>query len=139
MIHRGFVVSDSTNDPAKTCKSFLAQITVLNHPNSIRTGYTPVLHIHTAQIACRFDNILSTIDRKSGAVIEEEPQSIKRGDCALVLMVPQNEVCVETFAEYPALGRFVVRDLRQTIAVGIIKSEEKLNQPISILNTFSPK
>ncbi|SBS93822.1 Cell division control protein 2 homolog [Plasmodium ovale curtisi] len=32
---------------------------------------------------------------------------------------------VETFTEYPPLGRFAIRDMRQTIAVGIIKNVEK--------------
>ncbi|CAN0351376.1 unnamed protein product, partial [Laminaria digitata] len=33
--------------------------------------------------------------------------------------------CVESFQEYPPLGRFAVRDMRQTVAVGVIKSVEK--------------
>jgi hypothetical protein len=32
---------------------------------------------------------------------------------------------VEAYSEYPPLGRFVVRDMRQTVAVGIIKSVDK--------------
>lgn len=27
---------------------------------------------------------------------------------------------VETFSEYPSLGRFIVRDTHQTVAIGII-------------------
>ena len=34
-------------------------------------------------------------------------------------------MCVEAFTEYPPLGRFAVRDMRQTVAVGVIKSVEK--------------
>ena len=30
-------------------------------------------------------------------------------------------MCVEAFSEFPPLGRFAVRDMRQTVAVGIIK------------------
>ncbi|OMO72748.1 hypothetical protein COLO4_27479 [Corchorus olitorius] len=32
---------------------------------------------------------------------------------------------VETFSEYPPLGCFAVRDMRQTVAVGVIKSVEE--------------
>jgi len=32
---------------------------------------------------------------------------------------------VESFAEYPPLGRFAVRDMRQTVAVGVIKEVTK--------------
>ena len=123
---RGSVISDLNNDPARICRSFIAQVLVLSHPAKIKAGYTPLLFCHTAHVACRFDKLLSTINRKTGAVIEEEPEFIKNGDCALVRMVPRRGICVETFAEYPQLGRFAVRDLNRTVVVGIIKSVEKL-------------
>merc|ERR1712112_489192 len=31
-------------------------------------------------------------------------------------------MCVEPFSEFPPLGRFAVRDMRQTVAVGVIKA-----------------
>ena len=31
-------------------------------------------------------------------------------------------MCVEAFSSFPPLGRFAVRDMRQTVAVGVIKS-----------------
>ena len=34
-------------------------------------------------------------------------------------------MCVESFSEYPPLGRFAVRDMKQTVAVGVIKSVQK--------------
>jgi elongation factor 1-alpha len=34
-------------------------------------------------------------------------------------------MCVERFVDYPPLGRFAVRDMRQTVAVGVIKDVEK--------------
>ena len=54
-------------------------------------------------------------------VIEEQPHFLKSGDAAMVRMVPQKPMCVETFASFPALGRFAIRDHNQTVAVGIIK------------------
>lgn len=126
-IHKGAVASDPRNDPARICSSFVSQIIVLNHPTQIAAGYTPVLHCHTASVACRFHKLLSKVDRKTGAVVEVEPKSIRTGDCALVQMVPQKELCVETFAEYPPLGRFAVRDMSRTAAVGIVKSVEKVS------------
>ena len=46
-------------------------------------------------------------------------------DAAIVKMIPSKPMCVESFTEYPPLGRFAVRDMRQTVAVGVIKSVEK--------------
>ena len=35
---------------------------------------------------------------------------------------PSKPMCVEAFSEFPPLGRFTVRDMRQTVAVGVIKA-----------------
>jgi len=124
-IRRGMVASDSKNDPAKESKTFLAQVIILNHPGEIHAGYQPVLDCHTAHVACKFSEIREKIDRRSGKVLEENPKMVKTGDAAMINLVPSKPMCVESFADYPPLGRFAVRDMRQTVAVGIIKSVEK--------------
>jgi len=58
-------------------------------------------------------------------VLEEEPKFVKTGDAAMVTLAPSKPMCVEVFAEYPPLGRFAVRDMKQTVAVGVIKAVEK--------------
>merc|ERR1739845_337607 len=88
----------------------------------IRAKYTPVLDCHTAHIACRFEELKQKIDKRSGQVLEESPVFVKSGDAAIVTLVPTRPMCVEAFSEYPPLGRFAVRDMRQTVAVGVIKS-----------------
>merc|ERR1712078_737563 len=124
-IRRGNVASDSKNDPAKEAASFNAQVIVLNHPGEIQKGYTPVLDCHTAHIACKFSELLEKIDRRSGKKIEDTPSKIKSGDACIVKMIPTKPMCVEAFSQYAPLGRFAVRDMRQTVAVGVIKSVEK--------------
>jgi len=124
-IRRGNVVGDSKNDPPKEALSFNAQVIVLNHPNKIQAGYCPVLDCHTSHIACKFEKLLSKIDRRTGKEIEAEPKEIKNQEAAIVQLVPQKGMVVETFNEYPPLGRFAVRDMKQTVAVGVIKAVEK--------------
>merc|ERR1712219_26385 len=124
-IRRGNVCGDTKNDPPKEAASFNAQVIVLNHPGEIQKGYTPVLDCHTAHIACRFDEMLEKIDRRSGKKIEDCPAKSKSGDAAIVKMIPPKPMCVEPFADYAPLGRFAVRDMRQTVAVGVIKSVDK--------------
>merc|ERR1719240_977693 len=124
-IKRGFVCSDEKNDPAKECTNFTAQVIVLNHPNQIQKGYSPVLDCHTTHTACKFDELVSKIDRRTAKVIEETPQFIKTGDAAMVRLLPTKPMCVETFKDYPPLGRFAVRDMKQTVAVGVIKEVAK--------------
>merc|ERR1711967_142879 len=124
-IRRGNVCGDSKNDPPKEAASFEAQVIVMNHPGQIGNGYAPVLDCHTAHIACKFETLLEKIDRRSGKSVEDLPKFIKSGDAAIVKMIPSKPMCVESFAEYPPLGRFAVRDMRQTVAVGVIKTVEK--------------
>jgi len=120
-IKRGMVTSDSKNNPAKEAASFRAQVIVLNHPGEIHAGYQPVLDCHTSHIACKFAELEQKIDRRSGKALEENPKHVKSGDAAIVNMIPSKAMCVEPFADYPPLGRFAVRDMRQTVAVGVIK------------------
>merc|ERR1712004_581659 len=120
-VRRGFVASDSKNDPAADTEMFVAQVIVFNHPGQIQNGYTPVLDCHTAHIACRFDKIRSKVDKRTGAVTEDEPQFIKSQDAAMVEIKPTKPMVVETFSTYAPLGRFAVRDSKQTVAVGVIK------------------
>ena len=57
-----------------------------------------------------------------GKKVEDLPKSVKSGDAAIVELVPSKPMCVEPFSDFPPLGRFAVRDMRQTVAVGVIKS-----------------
>jgi len=124
-IRRGMVAGDSKNDPPKGCANFNAQVIILNHPGQIHPGYSPVLDCHTAHIACKFNEFHEKIDRRSGKKLEDAPKMIKSGDAAIVQLIPSKPMVVEPFAEYPPLGRFAVRDMKQTVAVGVIKSVEK--------------
>ena len=112
-IKRGYVASDSKNKPASGVQDFTAQVIVLNHPGQIANGYSPVLDCHTAHIACKFAEIKEKCDRRTGKTTEEAPKFIKSGDAAIVCLVPSKPMCVEPFSEFPPLGRFAVRDMRQ--------------------------
>jgi len=124
-IKRGYVASDSKNDPAAGAASFVAQVIIMNHPGQISAGYCPVLDCHTSHIACKFETLQVKMDKRSGKKLEDNPKFLKNGEAGLVNLVPSKPMCVESFKQYPPLGRFAVRDMRQTVAVGVIKSVEK--------------
>merc|ERR1712243_316859 len=124
-IKRGYVCSDSKNDPARGCSQFYAQVIILNHPGQICNGYSPVLDCHTAHIACKFVEIKEKCDRRSGKKLEDNPKFVKSGDAAMGDLEPSKPMCVEAFTDYAPLGRFAVRDMKQTVAVGVIKAVTK--------------
>jgi len=124
-IRRGNVCGDTKNDPPTGVSQFQAQVIIMNHPGEIRAGYTPVLDCHTAHIACKFGEILNKVDRRTGKEKQDNPESVKNGDSAVVNLIPTKPFCVESYKDYPPLGRFAVRDMRSTVAVGVIKAITK--------------
>jgi elongation factor 1-alpha len=118
--HRGSVLGEAANPPT-IAKEFLAQIIVVFHPTAIAAGYTPVLHAHTAQVAATITEIIAKIDPRTGQPTEEKPKTIKTGDSAIVKITPLRPVVLETFKEFPELGRFALRDMGSTVAAGIVR------------------
>ncbi len=123
-VKRGDVAGPVDNPPS-VAKTFTAQIMVLNHPSVITVGYTPVFHIHTAQIACTFLELQKKMDPATGAVKEENPQFLKTGDAAVVKIQPTRPMVIEKAKEFPQLGRFAIRDMGQTVAAGVCLDVEK--------------
>ncbi len=123
-VHRGDVAGPASNPPT-VAKEFVGQIIVIYHPTAIAAGYTPVLHYHTGQIACRFTELIKKIDPRSGQVTEEHPSFLKTGDAAWVRMEPLHPIAIEAFTEFPELGRFAIRDMGTTVAAGAVKEITK--------------
>jgi len=124
-IRRGHVASNNKDKPAFETASFEAQVIVMNHPGQIKNGYSPVLDCHTAHIACKFEKIKQKMDKRSGKVLEENPKCVVNGEACMVDLIPSKPLCVEAFTDFPPLGRFAVRDMRQTVAVGVVKATTK--------------
>jgi len=123
-IRRGDVCGHIDNPPT-IAKEFIGQIIVIYHPTAVAAGYTPVLHYHTGQVACRFTELIRKIDPRSGQIVEEKPSFLKTGDAAIVRMEPLHPIAIETYQEFPELGRFAVRDMGTTIAAGVVKEITK--------------
>ena len=118
-IRRGDVCGHTTNPPT-VVRDFTAQIIVLQHPTAITVGYTPVVHAHTAQVACKFIELQKKIDPRTGQVKEENPQFLKTGDAAIVKLQPTRPMVLEKVKEIPPLGRFAIRDMGMTVAAGMV-------------------
>jgi elongation factor 1-alpha len=123
-LKRGNVASH-LNTPCRVAKAFKGRIFIIHHPTAIGEGYTPVLHLHTAQVAVRFDKLLSKLDPRTGQTIEENPAYLRTGEAAIVRFVPLQPTAMETFKDFPQLGRFALRDMGTTIGAGIVMEIEE--------------
>jgi elongation factor 1-alpha len=116
-LKRGDVVGHVDNPPT-VADEFTARVMVVWHPTAIAVGYTPVIHIHTASVACRIVEIVAKLDPRTGKEIEKNPQFIKQGDIAIIRFKPIKPLVVEKYADFPGLGRFAMRDMGKTVGVG---------------------
>ncbi len=128
LIHRGDMIGNAESAPT-VAKEFEAQIIVIHHPTAMAPGYTPVLHAHTAQVAATLSQFVAKIDPKTGGTVEENPKFLKTGDAAIVRIKPVRPLAIETFKEFPEIGRFALRDMGTTIAAGIVKTINERYDP----------
>ncbi|MBI2043241.1 translation elongation factor EF-1 subunit alpha [Candidatus Pacearchaeota archaeon] len=117
-IARGDVVCEASK-PIPVVEEFIATIAVINHPTVLAKGYTPVFHVHTAQVPCQFTELIAQIDARTGQVIKENPDFLKNGDSARVRIRPQGNLCLEVQKDNPYMSRFAVRDAGATVAAGM--------------------
>ena len=117
-IARGDVICEAAN-PIPIVEEFIAQIAVINHQTVLAKGYTPVFHVHTAQVPCQFVELIAQINPKSGEVIKENPDFLKNGDVAKVRIKPQGRLALETQKDNPYTSRFAIRDAGATVAAGM--------------------
>ena len=117
-IARGDVLGHTDNVPT-VASEFTAQIVVLNHPTVLSVGYTPVFHVHTAQVACRIDAIEKKLDPATGQVLQEKPDFLKNGEAGIVRVKPTKPLVIEKQKDIPHMARFAIRDAGSTVAAGM--------------------
>ncbi|MBW0461165.1 hypothetical protein O181_000880 [Austropuccinia psidii MF-1] len=115
----GFVLTD-LHKPIRTVTRFEAQLAILDSKNIICAGYGAVMHVHTLAEECTLSALLHYYDKKSGKKSRRPPQFAKKGMKVVALLETTAPICVETFKDYPQLGRFTLRDEGKTIAIGKI-------------------
>ncbi|MFO8016976.1 MAG: translation elongation factor EF-1 subunit alpha [Candidatus Woesearchaeota archaeon] len=117
-IARGDVLGHESNPPT-VATEFTAQMVILNHPTVVTVGYTPVFHVHTAQVACQVTEIQKKLNPATGEVLQENPDFIKNGDAAIVKVKPVQPLVIEKQKEIPQMSRFAIRDSGATVAAGM--------------------
>ena len=121
-IRRGDVAGYQDNPPmfVRHDETFVGQIQLMDIPKAIGSGYTPVFHAHTSQVAVRFVELLENSKTK-----EANPAFLKTGDAALVRFAPTKPMAIEQMDSFPELARFAIRDMGKTVAAGVCMKIEK--------------
>jgi len=117
-IARGDVLGHVDNPPT-VVSEFTAQVVILNHPTVVTVGYTPVFHVHTAQVACQITQLVRKINPATGETLQENPDMLKNGDAAIIKVKPTKPMVIETYKEIPHMARFAIRDAGSTVAAGM--------------------
>jgi elongation factor 1-alpha len=117
-IARGDVLGPADNVPT-VAKEFTAQIVIMNHPSVVTVGYTPVFHIHTAQVACQFVEIVKKINPATGQEVTENKDILRNGDAAIVKLRPVQALVIEKNGDIPQMSKFAIRDSGVTVAAGM--------------------
>lgn len=115
-IARGDVICDAA-EPIPVVEEFTAQVAVINHPTVLAKGYTPVFHVHTAQVPCQFTELLEKTE--PNGTKSENPDFLKNGDVAKVKIKPMGNLVLETQDKNPHMSRFAIRDAGATVAAGV--------------------
>ena len=123
-IRRGDVAGYQDSAPmfVRHDETFVGQIQLMDIPKAIGTGYTPVFHCHTSQVAVRFIDLL---EKTSKGQKEANPAFLKTGDACLVRFGPTKPMAIEQMEDFPELARFAIRDMGKTVAAGVCMKIEK--------------
>ena len=116
---RRWVVSEASNMPTAAVTSFIARLLIMDHPNQIAEGYSPVVYCRTGSVVCKFARLVRRLD-KTGGIAEEQPRSVKKGQLVVAQLVPKKPLCVELFKEFASFGRLLVYDSKVIVAVGMV-------------------
>jgi elongation factor 1-alpha len=123
-IARGDVIGPA-DAPPSVATEFTAQIVIMSHPSVVTVGYTPVFHIHTAQVACQFVEIVKKLDPATGNEVTENKDVLRNGDAAIVRLRPVQPLVIEKNSEIPQMSRFAIRDSGVTVAAGMCQELTK--------------
>ncbi|KAM6951332.1 eukaryotic peptide chain release factor GTP-binding subunit ERF3A isoform 2-T2 [Aplochiton taeniatus] len=113
----GFILCNAEN-LCHSGRTFDAQIVIIEHKSIICPGYNAVLHIHTCIEEVQITALICLVDKKSGEKSKTRPRFVKQDQVCIARLRAAGTICLETFKDFPQMGRFTLRDEGKTIAIG---------------------
>ena len=118
MPDNGDVMVLKSDTSIKPVARFTAQVQLLDVPNEIKVGYTPVAFARTAKCAARIVEIKWGMGKDTGGQKVENPLSLKANMAAECVFEPQQPFVVEPFALSEGLGRVALLEGNTLIMLG---------------------
>uniref|UniRef100_A0A8C7VMJ0 G1 to S phase transition 1 n=1 Tax=Oncorhynchus mykiss TaxID=8022 RepID=A0A8C7VMJ0_ONCMY len=113
----GFILCNAEN-LCHSGRTFDAQIVIIEHKSIICPGYNAVLHIHTCIEEVQITALICLVDKKTGEKSKTRPRFVKQDQVCIARLRCAGTICLETFKDFPQMGRFTLRDEGKTIAIG---------------------
>jgi len=118
----------------KQVSSFTAQIQVLDVPNEIKIGYSPIAFVRTGRAACKISKLDWKMGKETGGKKMEDPNQLKSNEMAQVQFEPQQPFVCDNFKNCEGLSRVAFMDGNGVVMLGkitavvqgtVIKHEKK--------------
>jgi len=119
-IRKGFVMC--TQPACRSVDKIICQIYIAEMPDNTRimtAGFQAMFHAHTCEEECSISKIFETTNAK-GHIVKGARFASVGMTCICMIELAQT-VPVETYGDYPFLGRFTLRTEGKTIAIGKIQ------------------
>lgn len=118
----GDIITVQKEDLCEPVESFIAQVSVQEHPGQLKRGFSPLVHVRTAKSACKMIDIKWKLSKKTGDTKLENPEFLEKGENAEVEFVPQQPIYLESYDDCPGLGRIAVMDSNNLVMLGKVLS-----------------
>lgn len=116
-ILKGFVIC--SDPPCRAVDKLICQIGVMDMPDNCKiltNGFEAMFHSHTCEEECTVVKLFETTNSKGQ--VNKNPRFANIGMKVICMIQLARTVPVETFEDYPFLGRFTLRTEGKTIAIG---------------------
>merc|ERR1719311_1821875 len=118
MPHSGDVMIYKKDTSLSPVKSFDAQVQILDIPNEIKAGYSPIGFLRTGRAACRVTGIKWKMGKETGGKKMEDPHALKSNEMAQVTFEPQQPLVADTFKNCEGLSRIAFMDGNGVVMLG---------------------
>merc|ERR1712224_1116201 len=124
MPHNGDIMVYKKDTTLTQVKSFDAQIQVLDIPNEIKLGYSPIGFVRTGRAACRITALKWKMGKETGGKKMEDPHALKSNEMAQVTFEPQQPFVTDSFKNCEGLSRIALMDGNGVVMLGKVVSVE---------------